>query len=156
MNNYIYYTKYGKEKPYKIVMEDNRVAVYTGRQYNTFVLDSVIESIFLGKNSDDAFIGNSILLNLGNHHYVFIGSIVYSFKAHGLIIDFVSSVGNNGISFPFAIDEHGNRYLMVNCVVKNWNKDEYIYNDPYNDYYRRDCDDKYHDMDNLSLIHRFL
>lgn len=156
MNNYIYYTKYGKENPYKVVMEDNRVAVYAGQKYNNFVLDSVIESIFLGKNSDDTFVGNSILLNLGNLHYVFIGSIVYSFKARGLIIDFVSSVGNNGISFPFAIDEYGNRYLMVNCVVKDWFDNEYIYNDPYNDYYIRECDGKYHDMKNLSLIHRFL
>jgi len=62
------------------------------------------------------FDGNSILLELKTYEgylYLFIGLEVYDFKPLGKIVEYVSPVGNNDFPYPYAIDEFGNYYLML-------------------------------------------
>jgi hypothetical protein len=57
--------------------------------------------------------GNSILVKLTEpHSYVYIGSIIYSFRAKDELVSYVSPVSSNDIPYPYAIDRRGHFYLM--------------------------------------------
>jgi hypothetical protein len=76
--------------------------------------------------------GNSILLHLSGLKYVFIGMTIQQFEAKSPIVKYVSPVGNNGVPYPFAIDEEKRFYFMIqnqyiDQVPKEHQKDPYDY-----------------------------
>lgn len=84
-----------------------------------------------GKNFD----GNSILLQIDSSTYVFIGSEIFSFKAENQIVDFVSPVGNSDVPYPYAFDNDGNCYLLIENVMIQNNEQLKEYDNPYDFYY---------------------
>jgi len=66
--------------------------------------------------------GNSVLLNLDNGRYVFIGNFIFEFESYGKIIEFHSPVGNNDVPYPYAIDNSTNGpyiyFFIENAIVK--------------------------------------
>lgn len=134
-----------------------------------FALTFNPKKIFIGKSElnkmtefsgghGPEFDGNSILLELGNNprndkgvstayttakednKYEFIGDKVFSFSALGQIVKYESPVGNNDVPYPYAIDEHGNIYLLIEDVIlkhtNNLQTELNTYdNDPYSYYY---------------------
>lgn len=80
------------------------------------------------------FNGNSILIQIDTHLYVYIGSEIYSFIAETTIIRYVSPVGNNDVPYPYAIDKNNNYYLLLeNIIIKDIPKNI----DPYTYYYKK-------------------
>ena len=78
------------------------------------------------------FDGNSILVQLNKKKYISIGWNIYSFETKDNIIKYSSPVGNNYVAYPYAIDNKGKHYLMIEYViVKNVPEKE----DPYWYYY---------------------
>uniref|UniRef100_A0A6C0C961 Uncharacterized protein n=1 Tax=viral metagenome TaxID=1070528 RepID=A0A6C0C961_9ZZZZ len=67
-----------------------------------------------------------------DNEYIYIGSEIFSFNTIDKIIDYVSPVGNNDVPYPYAIDNNGNYYLLIENVIL---KGEIKYEDPYNYYY---------------------
>jgi hypothetical protein len=63
--------------------------------------------------------GNSILLEIANLSYIFIGESIFSFKSITPIVKFVSPVGYSDTSIPHAIDKRGNYYLLLDGVMVN-------------------------------------
>mmetsp|Transcript_3604 Transcript_3604/g.6404 ORF Transcript_3604/g.6404 Transcript_3604/m.6404 type:complete len:292 (+) Transcript_3604:98-973(+) len=64
--------------------------------------------------------GNSILLQVEGLKYVFIGDTIFSFTAKSRITKYVSIVGNNDVPYPWAMDEEGSRYLMIeSCILSS-------------------------------------
>lgn len=51
-------------------------------------------------------LGNTILLELNPHHYVFIGSAVYAFDTDDVIMRFSSPIGGNDVPYPYARGTH--------------------------------------------------
>lgn len=49
--------------------------------------------------------------------YAYIGSKFYFFETDSPIVEYVSEVGNNDVPHPYAVDERGRFYLMVENVV---------------------------------------
>ena len=159
-----YYTHDNGGRPFKVIIDDNKVFVYKREGYNLenysvlyseksikYLKKNFFEckKIFIGKSPLNEmtkfsggygkdFNGNSILLELENNKYIFIGSIIYSFESHSKIVIFKSPVGNSDVPYPYAIDNAGRYYLMIEDVVidKFTNKKEYD-NDPYNYYYEK-------------------
>ena len=80
--------------------------------------------IFIG-NPD----GNTILIQLDDKNYIFIGRYVFSFKTNETITKYTSPIESNGVSYPFAVGEK-NVYLMNEEVYKP------ITNYPYEHYYK--------------------
>jgi len=120
--------------PFKcIIYENNTVNVHKGNYLEeegdvsyekevTYKFDA--KDVFIGKSPlnkmtkfsgghGDEWDGNSILLDMGDNEYIFIGDKIFSFDAKAKITDFVSPVGNSAVPYPYATDELKNYYLIV-------------------------------------------
>jgi hypothetical protein len=137
---YVYYTRDNGGRPFKVeISENNTVSIYaqdmeeqekTIFEENPFKIYNP-EKIFIGKSilnkmtefsgarDDPKRDGNSILLEMNSKklEYIHIGATVYSFTAYDKIREYVSPVGNSGVPYPYAIDELGNYYLMIEDIV---------------------------------------
>ena len=138
---YIYHILDNGGKPFEVkISEDNIVSIYENKQskeddYNTykeipfktykpekiFIGKSILNEMteFSGARDNPKYDGNSILLELNSKklEYVYIGYEIYSFKAYSKIVEYVSPVGNSSVSYPYAIDDLGNYYLMIEDIV---------------------------------------
>lgn len=109
------------------------------------------QKVFVGKTVDNAmtrfsgghgphFDGNSILVQLTDLTYVYIGNVLKTFTSIESIVEYISPVGNSGVPYPWATDETGNVYLMLDDVVilkgVGLSDDLASYDDPYDHYYR--------------------
>lgn len=74
------------------------------------------------------FIGNSILIKLDDHNYVFVGWEIYQFSTSDVLMDFISPVGNNDVPYPIAYGDK-NMYLLT---IKKFVPRKEIDIDPYN------------------------
>lgn len=138
-----YLTMYNGERPFRVDVLDKTVNVYESRvsmddeeneNYEFFKSWNNVERVFIGKNEDEAeFDGNSILLQLPDNNYVFIADLVLEFKTDSKIVKFVSIVGDNQVSYPYAIDELERVFLFTeqvrisNVPVEYRGKDPYLY-----------------------------
>ena len=158
-----YYTHDNGGRPFKVVVDNKKVYVYKHKKYdedtdtNLYSKKSIkyekknffkYKNIFIGKSPKNKttinsggygakFTGNSILLQLTQNKYVFIGHIIFSFTSKSEIKKFVSPVGNSDVPYPYAIDIDGRYYLMIEDVIidKITNIKKYD-NDPYEFYYK--------------------
>lgn len=76
------------------------------------------------------FDGNSILFELSPKHYLFVGGRIFEFTTSHRIVQYVSPVGPSDVPYPFAVDDAGNRYLMIEDVFFSTSAEE-----PYDAYY---------------------
>jgi hypothetical protein len=121
-------------------VENNKVDIYKPKTYDdesdTTIYENrpkykyVCSEVFIGKSPKTTmtsvskgygrkYDGNTILLNVGHHKYIFIGDEIYSFTTKSKIIEYVSPIGNNDVPYPFAIDETRNYYLFVEKLYVN-------------------------------------
>jgi hypothetical protein len=63
------------------------------------------------------FRGNSVLFDLGDGLYVHVGASVISFTPEAPIARFSSPVGGSDVPYPYAIDQLGNAYLLIEGAV---------------------------------------
>jgi hypothetical protein len=99
---------------------------------------------WIGKSScgDPDFDGSSFLVQVADNKYVYICDEISSFTAYAPIVKYVSDMGNSNVPYPYAIDEKGNVYLMLEDTViiglpeLHESYDE-LYEDPYTYYYDR-------------------
>lgn len=164
MTKNIYYTHYNGGRPYKVIMEYKNVSVYKflhrtkeknkiiDTYENTPICKYKALQIFVGKSIKNnmtkfsggtgfKFDGNSILLNINNLTYIYIGKSIYKFNALNKIITYVSPIGNSDVPYPYAIDIDGNIYLINDnkIIINNIDLIENMINsqfdDPYSLYY---------------------
>jgi len=131
------YEIFKKKKYYlftKFVKEYNTKKIFIGKS-------PLIEMTKFSGGHGKKFDGNSILLNISNNKYIYIGGIIYEFKSYSTIIKFVSPVGNSNVSYPYAVDDKNNTYLFLEnlCINNKTHKTKFNiiknYDDPYNYYY---------------------
>ena len=132
------------EISFKVEINDNAVEVFSNHG-NTPLMKWNAKRIFIGESPMNKmtacsgaygpnFLGNSILLELGDNQYEFIGKTIFSFSSFAPIVDFVSPIGNNDVPYPYATDSDGNIYLLIEAVVLKGNN---VPNEePYSYYYK--------------------
>lgn len=128
------------------ITQDNfivKVETNTKKYSNVFYASEV----FIGKSPMNSmttfsgghgsiFDGNSILIKTNLNEYVYIGDKVFSFVTESSVISYISPVGNNDVSYPYAILENGEIYLMIEDVVlSNTNALQNYLENPLNDAY---------------------
>ncbi|KXZ54008.1 hypothetical protein GPECTOR_5g119 [Gonium pectorale] len=59
--------------------------------------------------------GNSVLIHLGGRRYVYVGSMIFAFTALDEIVDYVSTMGNSAVPYPFAIGTN-NAYCLLEAT----------------------------------------
>lgn len=95
--------------------------------------------IFVGCDDSGQDLGNTLLLHIKNNEYVFIGPMIYSFVSDNPIIKYSSNIGNNDVSYPYAINENNDIFLLSEFVViaydEKLNERMKEYADPYAYYY---------------------
>ena len=140
--------RYNGGTPFKVEINENMVDIYSNNG-STPLLKRSARTIFIGESPMNKmttfsgghgpdFLGNSILLELDDNQYEFIGKTIFSFSSLVRIVEFVSPVGNNDVSYPYAIDVDGNIYLLIEEVVLlkhriSAGEEE----DPYSYYYKK-------------------
>lgn len=116
--------------------------------YTKMVYQSSYQQVFIGHSPFDnftewsgghgpKFLGNSILLHLSDLSYVFIGEMIKSFTSRAPIVYYQSSVGNNDVPYPYAIDRDGRCYVMLDDVIFTPQTNQH----PITEYYKLDSKD---------------
>jgi len=78
--------------------------------------------VFIGgsESSNPNVLGNSFLVQKNDKSWIYIGNRIYEFKPLYPIVEYYSRVGNSDVPYPYAIDELGNIYLMIEfAIIKN-------------------------------------
>lgn len=82
------------------------------------------------------FDGNSVLIEMPDNTYILIaGCEIVSFQPRSPIQSFMSPIGRDGSSYPYAIDDQGRYYLFTESVVIRSVPKKY-HNNPHHYYWR--------------------
>jgi hypothetical protein len=144
-------------RPFRVVIDANLVKIYKQIDHDDKIIYSsepvlVFEpkKTFIGKSPINEwtkfsggygkeFDGNTILLQIDDDEYIYIGSEIFSFDTKSEIVDYVSIVGNNDVPYPYAVDKNGNIYLITEDVILKNNeettKNMAKYDNPYEYFY---------------------
>ena len=115
------YVKYYSELVKKIKCKDVFIGISPKNSMTEF-----------GKGYGKKFDGNTNLVKISDKRYVYVGESIFEFESLNKIVEYHSPVGNNDVPYPYAIDEKGNYYLMLDkVIVKFPEKVE----DPYDTYW---------------------
>jgi len=118
----------------------------TNELFPVFVHDKLIktfsnfEKVFIGKSAEHGkrFDGNSILIKMDTHKYIFIGREIYSFTTKDEILKYRSDVGNSDVPYPFAVGTKNTYFVIEDTYLPNEMIPEDDLDDPYNFFYSYD------------------
>lgn len=63
------------------------------------------------------FLGNSILLQMRENRYIFLGQKMFGFETQSEIVKFSSPMGNSLAPYTFAVDADGRYFLFIEKVI---------------------------------------
>lgn len=142
---------YKRSKPEEYDDDDNELDRENPAVYNTLCKRfENIQKLFIGKDVDDGYEGNSILLAMHDHQYVFIGERIYSFTTpdRDTIMEYYSLIGNSDVVYAVAVGKQ-NAYFMTGpnggkaCYVPlNMFDKDTDWMDGYREFYDRNANKK--------------
>lgn len=113
---------------------DRRTDTYDNGEYVYENIKSIkdYEYVFVFHDTLYGYHGNTLLIELADKKYMYIGKYIYVFTTREKIIDYQSPIVNSDVPYPFATSENYH-YLMIEKVYfeKTLARDE----DPYGVYY---------------------
>lgn len=134
-------------RPFKVSVNNKNVSIYklpedynydngnaNKKDYNVLIKTyNNVKQIFIGKSvkGDDANgnnkfgLGNSILLEIANNKYVFIGEAIYEFSTSSPVIEFFSMIGNSDVPYPLALTKD-NVYFLIDKGYYGYLSREYF------------------------------
>ena len=131
----IYYIHDNYNRPFKVVVETPTVTIYKLTSYEPPAYDKLlktyknVEKVHVGKSTGSPigdhkkseskqFDGNSILLELADGKFVFIGDNIYEFKiGREKPVKFYSLVGNNDVPYPVFLTDKSVYMMLDNVYV---------------------------------------
>jgi hypothetical protein len=121
----MYSLNYNYSISYTVFIKNNDIFIFDKLELKVHL---TAEQIFLFSNTNTLL----LQLNLEKLEYMHISNKIFTFNAYYPIIKYVSLMGNNNVSYPYAIDCENNYYLFSADVVFKINLLENL--NPY-DYY---------------------
>jgi len=110
-----------------VVTETNKEIVNT--KYNTLYLGENLLNDPLYSKKGKGSLGNSILVKVSKHKYIYIGSEIYSFETDEDIKSYYSPIGNNDVPYPYAVGPKSTYFMLdkqtVPTELLNIKKDGY-------------------------------
>jgi hypothetical protein len=133
-----YLTHDNGSRPFEVcVFDDGKNVNVVQQETKTNCWDRRVYRVFIGKDGGKTELdGNTILLEEGGRHIVFVGGEMFKFRPFACIRDFFSPIGNNDVPYPYAIDIDKRYYLLIEKVCIE-NVPDVFQNRPYDWYYRR-------------------
>ena len=114
-------------RPFRVVASNQNVSIHK-MAYDHIMLVQYIETdlyqfdnfagIWVGIDNGYNFHGNSVLIELCEKRYIFVGGHqIYEFETDTRVVEYMSPVGNSDVPYPYAITEN-KAYLMLEhkCV----------------------------------------
>ena len=108
-------------RPYRVKVGSDRIEVYTNQEGGEIVYQTRAQQVWIGDNllSLSAYApkgtgrGNTILLQVGPHRYVYIGHMIYSFDTgEDTILEYYSPIGNSDVPYPYAVGKKHVYFLL--------------------------------------------
>lgn len=140
----VYFTVHDGGKPFKVLLRAGTVEVYARDPSSGQYLRRVLEPrpyrrVWVGTdpaNLDTWGPGNSLLLELPNGAYMFIGERIDTFRlAPGdTIVAYKSPIGSSAAPYPYAVGRQF-AYLMIEPVAVDLTQNPAAAADPYEAYY---------------------
>lgn len=149
-------------RPYRVRIDDNKAQIYKLKpndsgsdsesevetEYERFE-SYLFKEIFIGENcgihndvrycSPGEFsLGNSILLNIDDIIYIYIGSKIYEFRSLEKINMYCSAIGNNDVPYPYAKTDNYIYFMLEKKYGLRSEFDESI--DCYDQFYKERYD----------------
>jgi hypothetical protein len=105
------YDKHGNEKP--ITKKDYTILVKSYKYKTAHVGSSPLNEMtkFSGGHGRK-FHGNTVLLQLTDKRYVFIGHQIFEFTMDEKVVTYLSPVGNNDVPYPYIVGENNVYFLL--------------------------------------------
>ena len=122
MNKYktYYPIRNGGNSKYKVEVLKTKIIITDLENEKTYLIKKY-KNIFIGKNSkkygpyNKLYIGSSILVEIKDLEYIYIGNTISKFKTIETIEKFYSIMSNNFVVYPFALTK-SYAYLMIENV----------------------------------------
>jgi len=140
-NNKTYVIHDNGGRPFKVVINKDVRQIELYRQYTTknhdqryelFETINGYQKVFVPKDPETGYDGNSILIQLSDNMYTYVGSEIYTFLTNDKIIKYYSPVGNSDVPYPYAIGTN-NIYLTLERMYFDKKYARGV--DPYGAYY---------------------
>ena len=150
-------------RPFKVYVCKQFVIIYamTNNQYydKCVKLYNKPKKVFIGSDKGK-FKGNSILIQINNYRYVYIGSNIYTFSTDDIITKYYSFVGNSDVPYPVAMSKD-NAYFMLDYkyINKKYFPQNIDWNDSYKNFYtfkRNELKQISHKFKKTKIIHKRL
>lgn len=117
---YIAYTKPGSKIE---VYNADKMGVITNKK----VLDVKYKKLFVGDNllNDPLAVkkgkqpGNSLLIQMGENKYIYVGTEIYSFETNEEIKKYYSPVGHTFVPYPYAVGENFSYFMLDKKTLPN-------------------------------------
>ena len=144
------------DRPFQAVVGNKTVSIYKGLKnedggydnYDELVKKLIAHRVYLGSDPCDPAMyttisglcssekGNTILIHLGNHKYVYIGGEIYEFTMSDDFEAYYSAIGANDVPYPILL---GSKYVYLMLDHKYISRDLFkmpiIWADAYAYYY---------------------
>lgn len=120
-------------RPFCVEVEDDEIHIYSQlwdeeNEYwakHKLILKTSYQRIFIGDNDlqlhqykkKGLFPGNSILIQISSHQYVFIGTEVFRFETDDELLEYYSPIGNSDVSYPYAIGTEWVYFFIESMMI---------------------------------------
>ncbi len=116
-------------RPFRVIVSGGIIFIYTFESYDrdgheqnyTQLLLTFTEYLGYWSGYDSSSYGmhgNSILIQINKHKYIFVGHEIYWFKTDDEILDYDSPVGDSNVPYPVAIGEKNIYFMIEDCMVR--------------------------------------
>ena len=125
-------------RPFKVVLHDKTYVIYVGTYDEKAHTYDYVDVTQNGAYKH-AFVPpepNSILLQISEHIYMYVGHEIYTFRPKAPIAHYHSPMGNSDVPYPFAVDVKGNGYFMLDRASVPLPESEQKKTDAYPFFYR--------------------
>ena len=104
------------DRPFQVVVSKNMVSIYKGLKnedggydnYDELVKKLIAHRVYPGLNPSEK--GNTVLVHVGNHKYVYIGGEIYEFTMGDDFEAYYSTIRGNDVPYPILL---GRKYVYL-------------------------------------------
>jgi len=151
-------------RPFQVNITGDMVSIYKRKhddekegKYSCLVKTFTAQKVFVGKDLDGGFVGNTIVLQMTENRYIFIGESIFAFSTSDRypITTYKSPVGNSDVPYPYACSQTYVYLMIENCAIllDEEYQEAVDFGDPYTNYYGHEAPANSEPLRNTEIFH---